>query len=95
VSILVTWEPPSDERGGAFVTGYEVMHQLSLPVDSNPIRQTQLSNSTFLLRVSDLIPDLSYQIIVVALIGDLRGVAVMSVQSTLEIGNYGWSQTSR
>ena len=87
VSIGVTWEPPS--RGGKFVTQYEITHQLTLPVEVNPIGQVRLSNSTFSFRVSDLLPNFSYEIIVSALIGELQGEMVKSVQSTLTIGGSG------
>ena len=67
----------------------KITHQLTLPVEVNPIGQVRLSNSTFSFRVSDLLPNFSYEIIVSALIGELQGEMVKSVQSTLTIGGSG------
>lgn len=84
-SILVAWQPPTDERGGAYVTEYEVTHRLSF-ASANPIRRMRLSNSTFSFRVSDLLPDVLYEVAVRALIEEYEGQNFTSVQKTLRIG---------
>lgn len=73
------------ERGGAFVTQYEVTHRLSV-AGANPIRRMRLSNSTFFFRVSDLLPDVLYEVAVRALIEEFEGQDFMSVLKTLSIG---------
>ncbi len=85
-SIMVTWQRPSENVGGAFVTGYEVTHQLFVP-EANPIRQTYVNGSANTSHiVSNLLPRQAYQIIVRALVAGIGGEPLQVIRSTLEIG---------
>lgn len=71
--------------GGQLVTAYEVTHHLSLP-DASPIGRSLVNGSTTSLRLTDLLPRVSYNVVVLGLIADLRGDPLVSVLSTRDIG---------
>ena len=87
-SILITWERPSENEGGEFVTGYEVIHQLNTP-DANPIGQVLLDESLTTHRFTNLLPGRAYQIFVRALVEGRRGQPRQVAQSTRQIGGWG------
>lgn len=83
VSIVVMWDQPSEEMGRDFITEYEVTHRVPM---GNTIESTRVDNSTFSLRVSGLIPDVSFSFSVRALIGSLEGEQLEIIRFTNPIG---------
>ena len=81
MSVLVTWEPPSREKGREFVTEYVVTHRI---VGGNPIGQTRVNGTSF--RVMDLLPEVEYMFSVRALIEDLKGEEIGTTGRTVTIG---------
>ncbi len=85
VSMVVTWEPPLEEKGRGFITEYEIIHRLSREGE-NPIAQKRVTMGTTSHRITNLIPDLTYELTVKALIEDFEGQSLKVVQSTNTIG---------
>ena len=86
VSILITWEAPSDEVGGAYVSDYKITHLLTI-ADANPIDVVTVNSSFVMsLEISNLIPNTFYQIDIQPFIEDHEGRTMTSVLSTRQIG---------
>lgn len=84
-SILVSWTPPLVEDGGKLITAYEITHQLHVR-DANPIGQVQVNASSRSFRVTDLLPEVTYQIVLRAIIENLVGEPRTVTLSTTSIG---------
>jgi len=67
------------------VTEYEVSYKLSV-ARANPIRVFRVNESTTSTRISNLIPGVSYTVVVRAFIDELSGTPTNSVLKTSEIG---------
>ena len=87
VSILATWEPPSDQRVHDLITEYEVTYRLSMS-GANPINRIRVNRTVNSHRVIQLIPQVLYSISIRAYIKNLKGDAMTSIISTQGIGTY-------
>ena len=82
VSVVVTWEPPTDGRGS--ITRYELSYGLSN--SENFINSVRLSSSTTSFRVTGLAPSTAYMFVVTPSTSAGVGPRQRVVRTTRPIG---------
>jgi len=84
-SLLISWDPPTDAGSRQYLTSYQVTTRL-FKQGSNPLKRTEVGKATTSHEVEGLLPNLTYEVEVQALVQDMRGASVTVVISTMPIG---------
>ena len=83
--MLLTWDPPTDQRVHDLITEYELNYHLYVP-GANPINQIRVNRTVTSYRVTNLIPQMTYEVSIRARIGTLKGEVTIVIQTTRGIG---------
>ena len=88
-SLQIFWDPPADEGSRQYLTTYRVETRL-FKQGSNPLKNAVIGKATTTHEVEGLLPNLTYEVEVQALVGNLPGDPVTVVISTEPIGRLSW-----